>query len=70
VASSTARCASAGNSNQRDEIVAALADGDAERCRSLQESHVSAAFDRLVEIEKETPSALQEKPRPQRAVAR
>jgi DNA-binding GntR family transcriptional regulator len=45
---------------EHEEIVTALAEGNAERCRSLQESHVSAAYDRLVEIEKETQGAPKE----------
>jgi DNA-binding GntR family transcriptional regulator len=42
---------------EHEEIVAALVEGDAERCRSLQEVHVSTAYKRLVEIENEAASA-------------
>jgi DNA-binding GntR family transcriptional regulator len=36
---------------EHEQIVAALAEGDAERCRRLQETHVTAAHERLVDLE-------------------
>ena len=37
---------------EHEQIVAALADGDADRCQALQEMHVTASHGRLVELER------------------
>lgn len=44
---------------EHEQIVAALAAGDAERCCALQEQHVTAAHDRLLQLERHSPPGLE-----------